>query len=161
MRNKQIVVDYLYLDLTTCERCVGTDQVLEEVLNELVPAFELAGYDIIFNLIEITDAEMAEKYKFLSSPTIRVNGNDICSSVQENNCGCCGEISGTAVDCRVFEYEGKLYEVPPKEMLAESVLKYAFAEAAADSDYTLPDNLKRFFEGKLKKSSCCSGSCCC
>ncbi len=163
MRNKQVVVDYLYLDLKTCDRCVGTDQVLEEVLGELAPAFELAGYDIIFNLIEITDSELAEKHRFLSSPTIRVNGHDICQSVQENDCGCCGEISGTAVDCRVFEYEDKLYEVPPKEMLAEAVLKYAFVKAEADGEYTLPENLKRFFEGKEKKSSCCcsgTNGCC-
>ena len=36
---------------------------------------------------------------------------DICKDVKESDCGCCGEISGTQVDCRVFEYEGKLYEV--------------------------------------------------
>lgn len=160
-KEKQVVVDYLYLDLSTCERCVGTDQVLEEVLTELAPAFELAGYDIIFNLIEVEDSKMAEEYKFLSSPTIRVNGKDICDSVQENDCGCCGEISGTSVGCRVFEYEGKLYEVPPKEMLAEAVLKYAFEKAEVEDNYNLPENLKKFFGGKEKKTSCCSGGCSC
>ena len=40
---KEIMIDYFYLDLNTCDRCVGTDAVLEDVLNELSPAFALAG----------------------------------------------------------------------------------------------------------------------
>lgn len=161
MKDKQVVVEYLYLDLEKCDRCIGTDSVLEEVLTELAPAFELAGYDIIYKQIEITSQELAEKYKFVSSPTIRVNGNDICDNVQETDCGCCGEISGTQVDCRVFEYEGKQYEVAPKTMLAEAVLKYAFVEVEDNEDYVMPDNLKRFFDGKASKSSCCSCGCSC
>lgn len=32
---KEITIDYLYLDLNTCARCVGTDEVLEGVLDVL------------------------------------------------------------------------------------------------------------------------------
>ena len=32
---KKILVEYLYLDLDTCDRCIGTDTVLEEVIDEL------------------------------------------------------------------------------------------------------------------------------
>ena len=28
MSNKKIIVEYLYLDLNTCERCIGTDKIL-------------------------------------------------------------------------------------------------------------------------------------
>lgn len=161
MRN--IKIDYLYLDLNTCDRCVGTDSVLEEVIDYLRPAFEMAGYSIEYNKIEISTEELAVKHKFLSSPTIRVNGNDICDEVEENDCGCCGEISGTQVDCRVFSYKGETYEVPPKEMLAEAILKNAFREEETCSYncYVLPENLKEFFVGKSKKSCCCCGPSCC
>lgn len=161
---KEILVEYLYLDLNTCDRCIGTDKVLEEVLDEIKPALKLAGYSVNYQKIEIATAELAEEYRFVSSPTIRVNGKDICDTVQESDCTCCGEISGTSVDCRVFEYEGKSYEVPPKAMLAEAILSKAFSkDSNCDCDtYTLPDNLKQFFEGKNTKSSCCcgSGNCC-
>lgn len=60
--------------------------------------------------------------------TIRINGQDVCSSLSESNCGCCGEISGTIVDCRVFEYNGEKFEVPPKEMLADAILKAVYGE---------------------------------
>ena len=161
---KVVKVDYLYLDLNTCDRCIGTDKVLEDVLAELKTAFETAGYTVEYNKVQIETEEMARKYRFLSSPTILVNGRDICDSVQENDCGCCGDIAGTQVDCRIFTYNGKTYEVPPKEMLAESIMKLAFKpqmSSCCAGEYTLPDNLKNFFEGK--KQTCCDSkcSCCC
>ena len=76
-------IEYLYLDLDTCERCVGTDKVLEGVLDELRNAFKTAGYSLEYRKVKIETAEMAKSYRFLSSPTIRVNGRDICNSVQE------------------------------------------------------------------------------
>lgn len=44
-----------------------------------------------------------------------------------------------------------------------SILKKAFTitEDNNTGTYELPENLKKFFEGKEKKKSCCcSGSCC-
>ena len=160
---KTILVEYLYLDLKTCDRCVGTDKVLEEVLEILIPVLELAGYHVEYRKKEMTTAKEAKDCKFVSSPTIRVNEKDICDSVIENDCGCCGDISGTQVDCRVFEYEGKQYEVPPKGMLVEAILKMVFSqeENSDCKDYELPENLKRFYEGKINKSSCCCNSGCC
>ena len=161
--NKEVFIDYLYLDLKTCDRCIGTDKVLEEVITELTPALELAGLSVTYRKTEITTAHMAEEYHFLSSPTIRVNGRDICSTVSESSCACCGEISGTDVDCRVFEYEGKKYDVPPKAMLAEAILRGVFSPAQETCGrYTLPKNLKTFFYGKIKKQTacCCKSGCC-
>jgi NAD-dependent dihydropyrimidine dehydrogenase PreA subunit len=163
---KKAVVEYLYLDLKTCERCIGTDNVLDEVMLTLTPALKLAGYAAEYIKIEMKTAEIAEQYKFLSSPTIRVNGQDICRSVAENSCGCCSDISGTDTDCRVFEHNGETYEVPPKEMLAEAILRTVFGQNVTDcscgeDEYKLPENLKNFFDGKKNKSGCaCDGKCC-
>ncbi len=160
---KKVLVEYLYLDLQTCDRCIGTDKVLDVVMTILTPTFYLAGYEVVYNKIEMETAEIARKHRFISSPTIRVNGNDICQSVSENSCGCCSEISGTDVDCRVFEYNGQKYEVPPKEMLAEAILKAVYEQGDGECscrDYELPDNLKQFFQGKNNKNCTCGGSCC-
>lgn len=160
---KKVLIEYLYLDLQTCDRCIGTDNVLEDVVSTLTPALQLAGFKIEYNKIEIETEELAIKYKFLSSPTIRINGQDICASVSENDCGCCGEISGTNVDCRVFEYNGEKYEVPPKEMLADAILKAVFGQnesGCSCAEYNLPENLERFFEGKKKQNCTCGGNCC-
>jgi len=161
---KKIAVEYLYLDLQTCNRCIGTDNVLDEVMMTITPALKLVGFEVEYHKIEMKTAEIAEKYQFLSSPTIRVNGKDICQSVAENSCGCCSDISGTDVDCRVFEYHGETYEVPPKEMLAEAILGAVFGQSESGCScggYELQENLKAFFEGKTKKSGCsCGGNCC-
>jgi hypothetical protein len=160
---KTVLVEYLYLDLQSCERCIGTDRVLDEVMEALTPVLQLAGYGVRYRKIEMKTAKLAEQFHFLSSPTIRVNGCDICQDVQENSCGCCSDISGTDVDCRVFRYEGTLYEVPPKEMLAQAVLSAVFDSSAAEYDrggkYMLPENLNAFFKGKSKRSGCDCGGC--
>jgi len=161
--DKKVLVEYLYLDINTCDRCIGTDAVLDEVMKILTPVFRLAGYEVIYNKIEMKTAEIAIKHQFISSPTIRVNGNDICQTVSENSCGCCAEISGTDVDCRVFEYNGESYEVPPKEMLANAILKAVFVQEKRERscmDYELPDNLKQFFNGKKNKKCSCGSNCC-
>lgn len=162
---KKITVEYLYLDMQSCERCIGTDRILDEVMLTLTPALMLAGFTVEYGKIEMQTAEIAIQHQFLSSPTIRVNGHDICRSVAENSCGCCGEISGTDVACRVFEYNGETFEVPPREMLAEAILQTIFGQSTGGCScggYELPENLKSFFEGKKNKPSCsCNDNCCC
>lgn len=154
---KRLVIEYLYFDLNTCDRCIGTDLVLERTLSVLRPALELAGYDISYRKIEMTTADIAQKYRFLSSPTIRLNGNDIFGEIKENSCGCCGEIAGTDVDCRVFEWSGMQYEVPTETVMADAIL-HAIGKCgdAAECAYTMPENLKRFYEGKAKENRTCT-----
>ena len=159
---KKVLVEYLYLDLNTCDRCIGTDQELVDVMAVLTPALQLAGYEVEYRKVEMSTAELAEHYHFLSSPTIRVNGLDIGGPVKENDCGCCGEISGTDVDCRVWEAEGQTYEVPPKELLAEEILRDVFAEAEAgcgSGAYEMPENLETFYIGKGRSACSCGGVC--
>ncbi len=164
---KSVKIEYLYLDLNTCDRCCGTDVILDEVVSALRPVLEMAGYQLDYEKVEMATVRDAVRYEFVSSPTIRVNGKDICTSVKENDCGCCSEISGTAVTCRVFSYEGTDYEIPPKAMLAEEILRRIFAgeiKVAPEKPYVLPQNLKDFYRGKMTKSmSCCCGgsSDCC
>ena len=91
---KVVVIEYLYLDLNTCGSCAQTEDVLESVLDELRHAFKIAGYDLEYHKVLIETAEMATAYRFLSSPTIRVNGRDIWNLVKVNNCGCSENIDG-------------------------------------------------------------------
>lgn len=165
VEGRPLLIEYLYLDLNTCDRCIGTDAVLDEVVAVLRPALELAGYAVDYQKREMATPEIAEQYHFLSSPTILVNGQDIFGAVQESNCGCCGEIAGADVDCRVFEYDGKTYEVPTKEMLANAILNSLNAQPTCSCGaYELPENLKRFYEGKAQRSestSSCGCGCTC
>lgn len=161
--SKPVLVEYLYLDLNTCDRCIGADAVLEEVLRSVTPALKVAGYTIQLRKVQIATEELAKQYRFLASSTIRVNRQDICGSVEENTCGCCGKISWTDMTCRTFAHKGQTYEVPPKSMLADRILRTVLGmgqPTCGCGEYALPENLKNFFEGKAAKSSCCpEGTC--
>lgn len=162
---KQIGIDFLYLDLTTCDRCQETEGNVDAAIALLQPVLQEMGYELRLNKVEMVSEELARSYQFLSSPTIRVNGRDISLEVKENACSCCSDISGNDVDCRVFLYEGKEYEAPPKAMIIRSILEEILLgtkEAAKQNDYQLPENLKQFYDGKSSKADCgcgCGGSC--
>lgn len=156
---KQLAIDFLYLDLNTCERCMATDETLKQALEVLSGVFDTLRLEAKINSVNITSKELAEEYRFISSPTIRVNGVDICSELVESNCADCGDLCGDSVDCRVFVYEGKNYEQPPVPMIVDGILKAIYGEQSQEEDaYTLPNNLKRFFTGK---SGCCDVACGC
>ncbi len=145
---KTVAIDFLYLDLNTCKRCMTTDTALNEAVKELSVVLRTLGYKITVNSVNIINAKMAEQYRFLSSPTIRVNGRDICLTVEENKCTDCGDICGSDVDCRVFIWKNKKYNQPPKAMIMDSILKaiYGPKKTTEQKPYVLPENLKKFFK---------------
>lgn len=157
-QKKQIIIDFLYLDLSVCERCQGTESNLDTAINEVSAVLKAAGFDIVINKVNVTTKELAIKYQFLSSPTIRINGNDIALEVKESSCKDCGDLCGEDVDCRVWNYEGEEYTEPPKEYIINALLKEVYTDkeiskdkAQSQEEYELPDNLKNFFEALQNK----------
>lgn len=165
MPQKTLHLDFLYLDLETCERCKTTDSSFDEALAALSGVFDLLGYSVNVNKVNITTRELAEQYRFLSSPTIRVNGVDICDEVKESCCTDCGDLCGDNVDCRVFAYEGQDYEHPPAALIADGILRALFGNIERqEKPYALPDNLKNYFIGResiMKKMSIYEPAMCC
>lgn len=110
--------------------------------------------------IHVQSEEQARKLKFVSSPTIRLNGRDIQLEVKESICEPCGDVAGESIDCRVWTWQGQEYTAPPKGMIIEAMLREVYGGAteqphAAPPVQDVPDNLKRFFAGKQKKNRCC------
>jgi len=152
--DEKIIIDFLYLDLNECTRCQGTDQNLEEAILEVENVLKSAGKEVEINKVNIISEELAKKYQFLSSPTIRVNGVDIQEEITEDNCESCGDLCGDEVDCRTWEFKGETYSEPPKSLIVEGILKRVYGENELennDDKYEIPENLKKFFKGKNKK----------
>lgn len=151
---KQLKVDFLYLDLSVCERCQGTENSLTEAIREVSGVLSAAGYEVVLNSVNITTKALAEEYRFLSSPTIRINGRDIAMEVKESLCTECGDLCGDTVDCRVWVHEGQEYSEPPKAMIVNAVLKAVYGNegfSGADNGiYVMPENLRIFFEGRQR-----------
>ncbi|MDI3478511.1 MAG: hypothetical protein PWQ59_2036 [Thermoanaerobacterium sp.] len=157
--NKTIVIDFLYLDLDVCTRCQGTDDSLEDAISDVAKVLKLTGLEVTLNKVHIDSMEKAIQNKFISSPTIRVNGKDIQLEVKETHCESCGDLCGDEVDCRVWLYEGKEYTVPPKAMIIDAILREVYSNEKTSEDtsvnneetFELPENLKKFFEAIQKK----------
>lgn len=146
---KKLTIDFLFLDLSICERCIATGETLDEAVEKLTPVFETLNYDVTINKVNIDTNELAVQYQFISSPTIRVNGIDICGELVEDECENCGDLAGCSIDCRVFVYEGEEYTQPPTAAIVDGILKVLYGNMEkAETAYTLPENLKKYFIGR-------------
>lgn len=164
---KNITLDYLYLDLNSCTRCVGTDKNLETAINMLRDIFDVTGIKLTVNKILIDTEAKAREYNFEVSPTIRINDRDIALDAKESCCDSCTDLSGCeeGTDCRVWEYNGKEYTEAPVGLIVEALLREIFGSQSEHTDSgkrsgDIPENLKSFFRGKQYKNQLPSASCC-
>ena len=154
---RHLDIDFLYLDLSACERCQDTESSLEEAIEEIARILEATGVEVALNKIHVTSEEQAVALGFLVSPTIRVNSRDIQMNFRESLCESCSalcECEG-GVSCREWEYQGQWYTAPPKGLIIEAILKEVYGGVGEGRELSqkaeeAPDNLKRFFAGLLK-----------
>lgn len=154
-KKRQIIIDLLYLNLSICKRCQGTETNLEDAVNEVSTVLRAVGFDIVLNKININSRELAIEHHFLSSPTIRVNGRDIALEVKESSCKECGDLCGDSVDCRVWVQDGIEYTEPPKSMIINAILKEVYDGHSSipltNEKYEIPQNLITFFDSLERK----------
>lgn len=151
---KLIDIDFLYLDTTVCGRCQNTEKALDEAVSSVAVVLNTAGYEVKVNKVNIATKELAIRYQFISSPTIRVNGNDIAVELRESLCEDCGTLCGDNVDCRVWVYNGVEYTDPPKELIVDAILREIYGTKQSEQHrepYRLPENLESYFLAKARK----------
>ncbi len=109
------------IDILTFEGCpseVATWNLVQRVTSEFnVPVADVCR-------IEVTDPEAAERYRFLGSPSVHVNGEDIESSRQRDD--------RYAITCRIYHSpDGTASGLPPLTMLRAALL-YALESEGND-----------------------------
>lgn len=168
VENKKVTIDFLYLDLESCEPCQGSEGNLEDALNVISTLLETTGAEVELNKIHVTSYDQALQLGFVSSPTIRVNGQDLVLEVRESHCSSCSSISGTETFCRVWDFEARSYKAAPKALIVEAILKWVYGgsqqqdKIRADSRRATNSlaNLKSFFKGRrVAATSCGDGIC--
>ncbi len=155
---RQIKIDFLYLNLEVCTRCQGADTTLGEAIGDVAQVLESAGVEVLVNKVNINTEDLAVRYRFVSSPTIRINGRDIALNVKESMCESCGDLCGETVDCRIWTWQGVDYPQPPKAMIIDAILRAVYGAPATEDQhenkpYQLPDNLKHFYQAMQKKGN--------
>jgi len=156
---RKIGIDFLFLDLSTCTRCVGTNKNLEKAVASVEQMLNLIGAELNVNKILIDSTKKAQAYRFVTSPTIRVNDQDIAFEAKESKCDSCTDLCGCAegTDCRIWVYRGEEYTEAPVAMIAEAILQEVFrtpqqTTPAAVAYDEVPENLQRFFAGTSDKT---------
>lgn len=51
---RRIEIDFLYLDLSVCTRCVGADASLDAAIADVSTVLKAAGFDVVVNEVNIT-----------------------------------------------------------------------------------------------------------
>lgn len=163
---RTLEIELLALDLTTCTRCVGSQENLTRALALTQQVLQATGYDVQVRTILIESAEQARQHQFVTSPTIRMNGRDIALETLESHCDSCTDLCGCeeGTNCRVWRYQGQEYTEAPVGMIVEALLREVYGGAQPLSPLSatgdVPENLTRFFHSKIAKaapvSSCCS-----
>ena len=115
----------------------------------------------------VESEEQARALRFVSSPTIRVDGDDVALELRESSCGseACTDGCGDQIACRVWVHRGREYTEPPVQMMVDAILGHVYggAPARAASEpgaYELPENLARFFAGKAASAAFRDRACC-
>lgn len=154
-RVRQLDIEFLFLDLDTCTRCRATDATLVQALGHMAPALEAAGVMVSLTKTLVADEDTARRFRFVSSPTIRINGVDVAAELVESTCESCGELCacGGEVACRDWLWRGERSTQPPVGLIVEALMRHAAGPAADPSEgpqsphgpFELPENLRQFF----------------
>jgi len=162
---RKIDIEFLYIDLTVCTRCIGTDVNLRAALSEVSQILKTAGVEVSLRKTLVESEEQAEALGFFSSPTIRVNGKDIALEFRESRCASCETCAcNGAVHCRVWVFQGREYTEAPKAMIIDAILREVYRSESLQErpvrPHEVPENLRRFFAGKAALAAVNETSCC-
>ena len=162
---RNLRIELLALDLSSCGRCAATSENLDEALRAASARLRASGVEAVVTRTVVTTQEQAVRLRLRSSPTIRVEGRDIALDVRESDCKDCGGLCGcTGIDCRVWVWKGREYEDAPVPMIVDAIDRAVADPSSAGSApagrYRLPENLRRFFRAKAAGGSGARGGCC-
>ena len=92
-----------------CHIWQTAESVLKEALTEtgLTPDYEI---------VVVNNDEQAARSRFFGSPQITIDGQDIDPNAQKVQ-------NFQTLGCRMYMWQGKMYEYPPKEMIVDALKK--------------------------------------
>lgn len=162
-----IVVEFLFLDENVCQPCSGTAHALDEAVAITSAALAAMGVDLKVERIHVKDKDDAIAHEFLTSPTIRISGDDIDPARTEEECGTCGDLAGgrTTVNCRNWYWRGEVYQTAPVGKIVEAIMDAAVqanngsneccSGQNAEEPYVIPENLDAFFVARQSNVKLC------
>lgn len=157
---KQIDIDFLYVDIESCSRCKGSDANLTTALQMAQSLLDAADAGVTVRRTLVDSEQSAIELGMVSSPTIRVNGQDVDVDLRESRCEDCTELRGCGEDigCRVWRYKGQDYDVAPVPILLNAIMSAVYAPSPAAPERLNPSNsLRKFLAAKRESPNVCCG----
>lgn len=161
-----IEIELLALDLTGCTRCLGTLENIERAIDTVRPVLEVTGAQVNVRKLVIESEERAHHSRFVTSPTVRINGKEIAFEALESQCDSCTDLCGCdeGTNCRVWRYQGQEYTEAPVGLIVEALLHELGGSDRVGGGTPVyeevPENLRRFFTSKAAKAPAGTESCC-
>jgi hypothetical protein len=166
-----IEIELLAIDLNTCTRCVGTMENIEKAIDMVRPILEAINGNTMVAVKKtiVASTQQARELEFTTSPTIRLNGQDIVFETLESQCDSCTDLCACeeGTTCRVWSYRGEEHTEAPVGLIVEAILARVIINKPRSqgepAGYNgVPENLQRFFEGvpagQATSNACCSPS---
>lgn len=88
-----------------------------EAAEALKAVLEEEDVDAEEHMVAVSPGEEAEKWGFIGSPTILINGQDLEPEVDQET-----PYQG---HCRMYMYKDEPFEFPPKEMIREALKRFS------------------------------------
>ena len=103
-----MVIEFLYM-----ENCPNQEPALE-LLKELMAQHDVA---VPIKLMKVGSEEEAKEFKFLGSPSIRIDGVDIEGDEKKQS-------RDFGLKCRMYKFNWVFQGVPPKNLLREALERF-------------------------------------
>ena len=84
----------------------------ETTLADLRQALSAVGRQEQVSLVKVESQQEAERLRFLGSPTVRVNGNDVEPGIPS---------TGFGMECRLYWVEGRPTGSPPMQWIENAI----------------------------------------
>jgi hypothetical protein len=161
---RRIAIDLLSLDLGACDRCRAADARLAVALVRASALLRAEGFAVEARKVRVASEAQVRALRFVSSPTVRVNGRDIAPEVREDAFAACGAVSGQgAIGCREWVFDGVPYADATVALLVDAILRTAL-DGAPPAETTppaeVPETPARFTAGKSASAAVAAGACC-
>ena len=147
---EKLRIDFLFLDLTTCTRCLGADASLEAALDAVDDVLAPPASKPRSTRSGSSSREQARALRFVSSPTIRVDGATSRWSCARARAARRRAPTAAAITSPAASgcYRGQEYTEPPVAMIVDAILRRVYGPAplrrSRRGRYELPENLRAF-----------------
>lgn len=118
---KELTIEWRHYDKegTTCDRCAATGSSVREVVAELTEEFARRGVSVTFKETPLPQELMPQSNLILfNGVALEAVLDDALA--QKNHCPSCSCLTGSETNCRTVEYQGKIYEEIPGELIRQA-----------------------------------------